>query len=242
MWHGTNANILFSSVGMLQSGQEITEVVRHAERVKQDRYEKQIEYKELYENLVVEAKERIRKERSAIIEETIRSEVRNWVNTYFQQTGKIPDLPSAESGGSRIIFSRQVKLIFALELCIPLYNKMTAFFALQGTESTISKSTAVSSKESKKSKRSKSKKDSDAEQSEDETEQGFKSVPSNFLSNLVHANQEYQEVWKTKDESTNAKQMPYLDMIENEKTKEVENEVRVTVDQVLRGKFLNENC
>lgn len=102
--------------GMLQPSQEITENVRQAEKVKEERYEKQVKYQELYENLVVEAKERIRKEKSAIIEENIRSEVRNWVNTYFQQTGKIPDLPSAESGGSRIIFSRQVKLVFTLVL------------------------------------------------------------------------------------------------------------------------------
>ncbi|XP_017764087.1 PREDICTED: IQ and AAA domain-containing protein 1 [Eufriesea mexicana] len=197
-------------IGMLQQSKQITENARQAERIREERYEKQIKYLELYENLMVEAKERIRKEKSGIIEENIRSEVRNWINTYFQQTGKIPDLPSAESGGSRIIFSRQ------------------------GTESTISKSTAVSSKESKKSKRSKSKKDSEADQSEEETEQGFKPIPSNFLSKLVHANQEYQEIWKNKDETMNMAQLPYLDMIENETTKEVENEVRVTVDQALR--------
>lgn len=102
--------------GMLQPSQEITENARQAEKVKEERYEKQIKYQELYENLVVEVKERIRKGKSAIIEENIRSEVRNWVNTYFQQTGKIPDLPSAESGGSRVIFSRQVKLVFTLVL------------------------------------------------------------------------------------------------------------------------------
>lgn len=42
------------------------------------------------------------------MEENIRKEIRNWVNSYFQQTGKIPELPAAESGGSRMIFSRQV--------------------------------------------------------------------------------------------------------------------------------------
>ena len=95
---------------MLQPSQEITESARQVEKVREERYEKQVKYQELYENLVIEARERIRKEKSAIIEENIRSEVRNWVNTYFHQTGKIPDLPSAESGGSRIIFSRQVSL------------------------------------------------------------------------------------------------------------------------------------
>ena len=42
------------------------------------------------------------------MEENIRIEIRNWINSYFQQTGKIPELPSVESGGSRMIFSRQV--------------------------------------------------------------------------------------------------------------------------------------
>lgn len=99
----------------------------------------------------------------------------------------------------------------------------------------MSKSTAVSSKDSKKSKRSKSKKDSETEQSEDETDMGFKSVPSNFLPELVHANQDYQEVWREKDESGNRAQLPYRDMIEADKTREVENEIRVGVDQAMRG-------
>jgi uncharacterized protein YicC (UPF0701 family) len=101
----------------------------------------------------------------------------------------------------------------------------------------MSKSTAVSSKESKKLKRSKSKKDSEIEQSEDETDlNGYKSVPSNFLSELIHANQEYQDIWKNKDESMNPMQLPYRDMIEAEKTKEVEDEIRMVVDQTIRGK------
>ncbi|XP_025270729.1 dynein regulatory complex protein 11 isoform X2 [Camponotus floridanus] len=198
-------------IGMLQPSQIITENARQAERLKQQRYEKQLNFQQQYQNLIFGAKERIRNERSAIMEENIRSEIRNWIDTYFQQTGKIPDLPSAESGGSRMIFSRQ------------------------GTESTVSKSTVVSSKESKKSKRSKSKKDSETEQSEDETDLGFKSVPSNFLPELIHANQEYQDVWRDKDESANPMQLPYNDMIEAEKTREVEDEVRIVVDQTMRG-------
>ena len=100
----------------------------------------------------------------------------------------------------------------------------------------MSKSTAISSKESKKSKRSKSKKDSETEQSEDETDLGFKSVLSNFLPELIHANQEYQDVWKDKDESANQMQLPYRNMIEVEKTREIEDEVRLVVDQTMRGR------
>lgn len=94
---------------MLQPSQTITENARQAERLKQQRYEKQLDFQQQYQDLILEAKERIRNEKSAVMEENIRSEIRNWIDTYFQQTGKIPDLPSAESGGSRMIFSRQVK-------------------------------------------------------------------------------------------------------------------------------------
>lgn len=102
----------------------------------------------------------------------------------------------------------------------------------------MSKSTGVSSsKESKRSKKSgKAKKESEAEQqSEPESEIGFKPMPSNFLPELVQANQEYQENWRDKDESANLEQEPYYDMIDAEKTREVENEIRVGVDHTLRG-------
>ncbi|XP_012261688.2 dynein regulatory complex protein 11 [Athalia rosae] len=198
-------------IGMVQPSQVITENFRQAEKVKQYRHQKQREFQETYEKLLVEMKDTIRKERGALIEENLRKEIRNWITNYYQQTGKIPDLPSAESGGSRIMFSRQ------------------------GTESTISKSTAMSSKESKKSKKSsKAKKESDQEQSEDESDPGFKPVPSNFLPEIIQANSDYQEIWKNKDESGNPGQETYLDMIEAEKTREVEDEIRIGVDQLMR--------
>ena len=102
----------------------------------------------------------------------------------------------------------------------------------------MSKSTGISSsRESKRSKKStKAKKESETEQpSEPESEFGFKPMSSNFLPELVQANQEYQEIWRDKDESKNLEQNPYYDMINAEKTKEVENEIRVGVDQALRG-------
>lgn len=93
---------------MLPPNQVKMENIRKTENIIHYRHEKQIKFQEIYEKLIKETTERIRKERSAVMEENMRSEIRNWINDYFQQTGKIPDLPSAESGGSRFIFSRQV--------------------------------------------------------------------------------------------------------------------------------------
>jgi len=101
---------------MLQPSQTITENTKQAEKVKQQRYEKQMDFQQQYQDLISEVKERIRKEKSIVIEENIRSEIRTWIDNYFQQTGKIPDLPSVENGGSRMIFSRQVKHIYYISI------------------------------------------------------------------------------------------------------------------------------
>lgn len=107
----------------------------------------------------------------------------------------------------------------------------------KGTESSLSKSKeSSSSKDSKRSKKSKTKKESDTEKSEDESDPGIKITPSNFLAELIQANTEYQDIWRDKDETSNPWQMPYDDMILAEKTREVEDEVRIGVDQTLRGK------
>lgn len=44
----------------------------------------------------------------------------------------------------------------------------------------------------------------------------------------------YNEVWKTKDESANLKQLHYEDMIYSEKYSEVEMELRRIVDEMMR--------
>ncbi|KAK0180478.1 hypothetical protein PV327_006116 [Microctonus hyperodae] len=198
-------------IGMIQPAQIITENYRIADKVKQDRHLKQLEFQKLYEKMILETQEFLKLEKTTIMEENMRCEIRCWINEYFQQTGKIPELPSAESGGSRLIISRQ------------------------GTESSLSKSKeSSSSKESKRSKKSKSKKESDTEKSEDESDPGIKIILSNALPELIQAHTEYQDIWRSKDECANPWQLPYSDIILAQKTRELEDEVRFKVDQTLR--------
>ena len=39
--------------------------------------------------------------------EHISDNIRVWIKDFYDKTGKLPDFPSEESGGSRQIFSRQ---------------------------------------------------------------------------------------------------------------------------------------
>lgn len=97
---------------MLQPSYVASEEVKQLERIKQRRYNKQAAFELEYMAMLNDTVEKIRRDKCALIEENMRLEIRNWISTYFQQTGKIPELPAAESGGSRIIFSRQVLTIY----------------------------------------------------------------------------------------------------------------------------------
>lgn len=99
----------------------------------------------------------------------------------------------------------------------------------------MSKSTAGSSGgKSKKEKAKKAtKEDLTKKKKEDEDEDpGFKMAPSNFLTDLLTANTEFDTIWKEKLYDPN--EQPYMDMIKAEKQAEVEAELRKIVDNMMR--------
>jgi hypothetical protein len=64
------------------------------------------------------------------------------------------------------------------------------------------------------------------EEEEEEEDLGFKMQPSNFLGDLQAANTEYEEVWYYRDESQNPWQHADIEMIREQKTAQVEDELR----------------
>ena len=73
-------------------------------------------------------KDGINTKQGLTISEEIADEIRCWFEEYKKRTGKLPEFPTEECGGSRHLLSRQ------------------------GTESEISRSSALSSKESRRTK------------------------------------------------------------------------------------------
>ncbi|XP_047113172.1 dynein regulatory complex protein 11 [Schistocerca piceifrons] len=197
-------------IGMLQPSFTETSERQRAEEIKEIRRQLQSEYQKDYERSLVEEKEKIMSKRGATMKEEIADEIRNWYIEYEKETGKFPEIPSEESGGSALIFQRQ------------------------GAESEISKSTTASSVKSKKGKKEKEKEGKKPKKDDDEEDPGFKMTPSNFLSDIMSASEEYQETWKDRDESNNPRQTADIDMIRMEKTAEVESELRKIVDQLMR--------
>ncbi|XP_017777581.1 PREDICTED: IQ and AAA domain-containing protein 1 [Nicrophorus vespilloides] len=162
--------------------------------------------KKHYEAVVVKCKNKLEKHQRALVLEQLSDQVRSWLYEYREQTGKIPDYTVSERSTSRMLISRQGT----------------------GTDSELSKSTQISSKESKKSKKSKDIKE------EIEEETAPKTSISMFLPELNFCKEEYEENWKNKDESQNPNQYHYLDIIENEQMENMENDLRKVVDEMMR--------
>jgi len=103
---------------------EKLEKLQHNEK----RYEAQALYGKQFEERQRALQEEIRAKHGASMKEDIADEIRAWVKDCYEKTGKLPDFPSEDQGGSLHIFSRP------------------------GTESEHSRSSARSSKESRKTK------------------------------------------------------------------------------------------
>lgn len=101
-----------------------------------------------------------------------------------------------------------------------------------GTDSELSKST--SSKDSK-SKKTKTKSKDDSKEDVDDLES--RAIQSVFLPVLTAKKEEYDEIWKDKDETNNPYQYPYEDIIENEQMLRLENELRKIVDDMMRNEL-----
>lgn len=177
------------------------------------RYELQAEHFDDFKSALCETKDEISTRQGSVLTEEIASEIRNWVKEYHQRAGKFPDFPSEEAGGSRHLLSRQ------------------------GTESDMSRSSAYSSKESSKKAKEKAKavKSGDINvEDQNFLESGFKASQSLFLPELKNGVDEYNDVWKLKDETTNLRQAFDKDMVFQEKYLEVEGELRKVVDDLMR--------
>lgn len=164
-----------------------------------------------FKDALKKVKAEIHTKHGAAMMEDIADDIRIWVKDYYDKTGKLPEFPSEENGGSLHIFSRP------------------------GTESEVSRSSAISSKESRKTKdKSKSPARSGDLNVDDNLEDGFRPGQSVVLPDMKCLIEEFNDVWKNKDESGNLKQQFYEDMVYNEKYTEVERELRKIVDDLMR--------
>lgn len=87
---------------------QLDEELRCAE---QEHYRMQDEYRADYEAALGTIKQTISKKQGVAITEQIADEVREWFKEVQVTTGKLPEFPNEENGGSRNLLSRQGEMI-----------------------------------------------------------------------------------------------------------------------------------
>uniref|UniRef100_A0A2A4JLN3 ATPase AAA-type core domain-containing protein n=1 Tax=Heliothis virescens TaxID=7102 RepID=A0A2A4JLN3_HELVI len=208
-------------IGMVLPPYSESEAIKKAEEVKDYRRKLQLEREQEYQAALVSIEDDLRAQHEMKINEQIGDELRRWIREYYDRTGRFPEMPSEESGGSRAMYSRTGT----------------------GMDSEISKSSPVSSKESKRSKESKDKKNGKSEENgkngkEDPDDfDTYKCTSSAFLKDMTGANEEYEDIWKFKEDADNPHERYYKGMIEREKMVKIEQEIRNIVDEMMRSEL-----
>ncbi|XP_069790497.1 dynein regulatory complex protein 11-like isoform X2 [Narcine bancroftii] len=177
-----------------------------------------------YQEALVTIKEQVRSVEGPDIQDTLQDQIRQWFIECRNITGKFPDYPDAEKGGSAAIFASKTPQEVLQELAAQEEKK---------------KQKNKEKKDQKSDKDKKEKKKKKEKTVKEEEEGGWKMSQSNFLSTVAEGQRTYEGVWQNRDEHTNLSQNYVAELIKEEKCKEVEEEIRVQVDELMRQELEN---
>ncbi|XP_030288191.1 dynein regulatory complex protein 11 [Sparus aurata] len=179
---------------------------------------KQEEYEDDYQKSVVAVTNKIRDVEGDDISKTMKDQIQQWFIECRDATGSFPDYPDVEDGGSALIFAEKDP------------QQLMEEIAAKEEEDSNNK---PKGKEEKKEKGKKDKGKDD----EEEEEAGLKMLPSAFLTDLEVGNKTFVDFWKTRNESRNYNQRHEVELIQEEKRKDIEAEIRLQVDEQMRQKL-----
>ncbi|XP_027714098.1 dynein regulatory complex protein 11 [Vombatus ursinus] len=201
----------------------------NAQKVKFLRYEVQEKHEEEYQEALVTIKTNLKMLEGPDIRENLQDQIRHWFIECRNITGTFPDYPKEEEGGSAIIFSERTPQQVIQEIID------------KEDEEGLKKAKKKEAKEEKEKKEKKKKKEKTEkrESKKNEEEERWKMAPSLFIPAIEEGNSKYEGLWRDIDESWNFLQDYDPEMIKEEKRKELESEIRVQVDELMRQELKN---
>ncbi|CAI9720153.1 regulatory complex 11-like [Octopus vulgaris] len=179
-------------------------------------------HEEEYRQALVSVKERIQDVEGSDMKERMQDQIRQWFIECRDASGKFPDYPPAEDGGSALIFQEKDPLELELEL--------------KAKEEEEGEKKGKKKDEGKTKARKEPKKVGKKKEAEYE---GWKMAPSNFITSLQEGNHKYKEIWAERQEEHNFMQKHDVELIKEEKRLEVETEIRIQVDELMREELKN---
>ncbi|XP_059502372.1 dynein regulatory complex protein 11-like isoform X2 [Stegostoma tigrinum] len=207
----------FEFIGMVPSenANKPSAVNLMAKETAENRHLLQEQYRTEYEKAQPLIKQTVMDTEGPDMKETYREQIRHWFIECYNTSGKFPDYPTVEQGGSDIIFAEKTP------------DQLLAEILAEEEEKENQKGKKGNVKEVKKEKKGKSKPEPKPE--------GF----SDFLPDITEGNKIYTDVWRDRDESANLLQKHDVELEKEDKRKEVEKEIRLQVDELMREELRN---
>ncbi|KAM9475080.1 dynein regulatory complex protein 11-like [Clarias gariepinus] len=189
-----------------------------AEDNKAIRRKKQEELEEDYHKATISITETLQETEGPDMKETMKGQIRQWFIESHDTAGAFPQYPDEEDGGSSSIFANKTPEQVMEEL------------EAKEVEEEIKKPKEKEKEEPK----AKGKKDPKKGEKQQEEDPGLILRPSAFLSELQNGHTTFTDVWQNRDESKNFSQRHEAEIIKEEKRKEIEAEIRLQVDELMR--------
>ncbi|XP_048193710.1 LOW QUALITY PROTEIN: IQ and AAA domain-containing protein 1-like [Perognathus longimembris pacificus] len=157
------------------------------------------------------------------MKESMKDQIRQWFIECHALTGRFPDFPDESSGGSYLIFADKTPEQVKAELEMQAQE-------IKKKEQEKNKEKEKTEKEGRKGKQPK-KKEGKAKK---EVETVLKLLPSKFVPVINTGHEEYLKLWKKRQEDAYPSQSYDAEVLQEEKRKEVEQEIRTQVDELMR--------
>ncbi|KAM5303199.1 IQ and AAA domain-containing protein 1-like [Glossophaga mutica] len=175
----------------------------------------QKEKEEEFQMAVVKTQNYLKETEGPYVKEKIQEQIRQWFIECHALTGRFPDFPEESSGGSHLIFSDKTPDEVKMELEMQIQE---------------------SKRKDQDKKKEKEKKDKTGK---GEADAMLKVLPSRSIPLISAGHEEYTKVWKTQHDSTYPSQSFDPEALRAEKRKEMEQEIRIQVDELMRQELKN---
>ncbi|KAK3557252.1 hypothetical protein QTP70_026097 [Hemibagrus guttatus] len=162
---------------------------QQAKHVESSRHQMQEQHEAEYQQALITVKESVRLMDGPDIKEMLQDQIRQWFLECRDATGKFPDFPSSDDGGSASIFAQKTPEEVAAELAAKQQEK-------EKKKNSKGKKAKNAAKDQKKDKKGKTKgKGGDADTAGEE--EGWKMSPSNFLPTVFEGAKIYRAAENT---------------------------------------------
>ncbi|XP_030065024.1 dynein regulatory complex protein 11 [Microcaecilia unicolor] len=180
-----------------------------------------------YQQALVQIKDTLKEIEGPDIKGSLQDVIRQWFIECRHATGTFPDFPTNKAGGSTSLFAQKTP------------EQVVAEIAAKEEERARKNRGKKKGKKLKVKKKDKTKGKGKRKGKDEEEEHGWKMAPSHFLPDIAGGHQTFKDIWQYRDESWNFPQRHDPELVKEEKRKEVEEEIRVQVDELMRQELKN---